>query len=145
MNVRLLLAIVLLCSTYVFGQKPLIEANCANQTIAAFTSAMDLGAHAVHLHVTSENDQFKLTSGVLLSDIIIGLEWHTKSYTRYEIKYIINQEKSPTYAADSKALYELLDSYIPMSRVTIRSSDFKTLKYWKKNYPKVKLAAIANH
>lgn len=141
---RLYLAIILLNGFSIYGQKPLIEATCSDQTIAAFTSAMDLGAHAVHLHVVAENAQFKLTSGVLLSDIIIGLEWYTKSFTRYEIKYIVNLQKSPTYTTDSKALYELLDSYIPMSRVTIRSKDYKTLKYWKKNYPKVKLAAVAN-
>jgi glycerophosphoryl diester phosphodiesterase len=127
-----------------FGQRLQVEANCSDQLMSSFTSAMDSGADAIHLHVLSDNNKFTLTSGLILIDVIKAAERHTKSYTRYEIKYIINLQKSPNYINEARALYILLDSYIPMERITIRSSDFKILKYWNKTHPEIKLAAVSN-
>lgn len=138
--------IFILISTSCIGQNFQVHAKSNSQSVDSFTKMMDAGAHAIHIEVTF-NNQYKLTvdSALLLSDVVKALEWHTKSYTRYEIKYIIELQKSTHYQQESKALHDLLDAYIPLSRVTIYSDDFKILKYWKKNYPQIKLAAYINN
>ena len=92
-----------------------------------------------------ENKRPILSSGILLSDVIKALEWHTKSYTRYEIRYVIELVRSPDYVLESKTIHDLIDQYIPMKRITIQSEDFRILKYWKKNYPEIELLAFINN
>ena len=123
-----------------------VQVKPETQTIETFTQMMDEGAYAIHLEVTlNENNQPVVGSAQLLSNVVKKLEWHTKSYTRYEIKYIIELKKSTDYMLESKAVHDLLDSYIPLSRVTIQSEDFQILQYWKKNYPEVKISVFINN
>jgi len=140
---KLAFSFLLICQ-YAHAQKPIVEATCRAQTIESYTDAMDQGAHAIHLVLQYSNANFKVASGQKLSDAIKAIEWHTKSYTRYEVKYILYISTSKEYKFESKSLFEMVDSYIPMDRVTIRSSDLNILKYWGKNYPEVKLAIIDN-
>ena len=142
MKIPVFIGIFVLISTGCIGQDFQVHAKSDDQSIASFTKMMDAGAHALHIGVIS-NDQNQLIvdSVLLLRDVVKALEWHTKSYTRYEIKYIIELQKSPAYQKESKAIHDLLDEYIPLKRVTIHSADFKILKYWKKNYPQIKLSA----
>ena len=137
MKIPVLVGIFVLISTACISQDFQVHAKPDSQAIEAFTKMMDAGAHALHIEVTSnEKSQLEVGSTLPLSDVIKALEWHTKSYTRYEIKYIIELQKSSTYQKESKAVHDLLDEYIPLDRVTIHSDDFKILKYWKKNYSK---------
>lgn len=140
-HLTVFVGIFLLISTTSIGQDFQVQAKSASQSIESFTEMMDNGAHALHIGVTfNEQDQLIVDSVLLLSDVVKALEWHTKSYTRYEIKYIIELQKSIGYQKESKAVHDLLDEYIPLKRVTIHSGDLKILKYWKKNYPKMKLS-----
>lgn len=89
----------------------------------------------------------------LLKDVIVAIEDHIKSYTRYEVDYNIEIKSSP--GGDNKfhpspeefsdLVYNLLDEYLPMERVVIQSFDFRVLKYWHKKYPAVRLAALVEN
>lgn len=89
----------------------------------------------------------------LLRDVIVEVEDHIKSFTRYEVDYNIEIKSSPD--GDDKfhpkpevfsdMVYDLLDQYLPMSRVVIQSFDFRVLKYWHQKYPKVRLAALVEN
>lgn len=86
----------------------------------------------------------------LLSDVIKETERHLKNYTQYEVDYLIelkSNEKgdginNPSPKAFSDMVYEVLDSYLPMSRVVIQSFDFRILRYWNETYPDVRLSAL---
>lgn len=89
----------------------------------------------------------------LLTDAIVAIETHIKSYTKYEVDYNIEIKSLP--AGDdrfhpkpevfSKMVYELIDQYLPMDRVVIQSFDFRVLKYWHTHYPQVRLAALVEN
>ncbi len=128
-----------------FCQAFQVQAKSENQAIEFFTQMMDEGAHGVLLKINMSESNQLMVDSTLLSDVIKALEWHTKSYTRYEIKYIIELGKSSAYAQVSKAVYDLLDQYIPLRRVTIQSRDFRILKYWKRHYPEIKLSVLINN
>jgi glycerophosphoryl diester phosphodiesterase len=86
----------------------------------------------------------------LLKDVIIAVEDHIKNFTQYEVDYNVEIKSSPE--GDTKfhpkpeefsdMVYNLLDQYLPMSRVVIQSFDFRVLKYWHKKYPEVRLAVL---
>ncbi len=88
----------------------------------------------------------------LLSDVIVAVENHIKSYTQYEVDYNIeikSTEKGddkfhPKPAEFSDLVYNLLDEYLPMNRVIIQSFDFRVLKYWHEKYPEIKLGAVVS-
>lgn len=96
-----------------------------------------------------EQEKMKVTKP-LLSDVIIAIEDHIKSYTQYEVDYNIeiktgedgdNQfHPSPTEFSD--LVYNLLDEYLPLERIIIQSFDFRVLKYWHEKYPNIRLAAL---
>lgn len=89
----------------------------------------------------------------LLRDVIAAVEDHIKSYSLYEVDYSI--EIKSTKAGDNKLhpapeefsdiVYQLIDQYLPWERVVIQSFDFRVLKYWKKKYPHVRLAALVEN
>lgn len=89
----------------------------------------------------------------LLQDVIVAIEDHIRSYTRYEVDYNIEIKSSPegdnkfhpTPEVFSDMVYQLLDEYLPMNRVVIQSFDFRVLKYWHKKYPHVRLAALVEN
>src|SRR5690606_28163258 len=89
----------------------------------------------------------------LLRDVIVAVEDHIKSYTRYEVDYNIEIKSSPDGDGQyhpgpeefSDLVYDLLDQYLPMERVVIQSFDFRVLKYWHKKYPHVRLAALVEN
>ena len=123
-----------------------IQAKPTTQTIEAFTEMMDQGAHAIHLEVgTDENNELIVSPAILLSNAIKALEWHTKSYTRFEIEYVIELRTSANYLQESKAVHDLLDQYISLERVVVQSENLKILKYWKKHYPQLKLCLFINN
>ncbi|HEX5169464.1 MAG TPA: glycerophosphodiester phosphodiesterase family protein [Cyclobacteriaceae bacterium] len=99
-------------------------------------------------------EQEKLAlSKPLLQDVIVAIEDHIKSITRYEVDYSIEIKSSPEGDNEfhpgpeefSDLVYNLLDEYLPMERVVIQSFDFRVLKYWHKKYPAVRLAALVEN
>jgi glycerophosphoryl diester phosphodiesterase len=146
MRFILVISLSLTLSQLAFSQVFQVQAKPKRPTPETITKMMDLGVHAIHLEVImNEKDQLVIDSGELLSDVLKAMEWHTKSYTRYEIKYVIELKHSPNYLQESIAVHDLLDAYIPLSRITIQSENFKVLKFWNKKYPKIQLAALINN
>ncbi|HNP96232.1 MAG TPA: glycerophosphodiester phosphodiesterase [Cyclobacteriaceae bacterium] len=93
------------------------------------------------------------TTKPLLSDVIVAIEDHIKSYTRYEVDYNIEIKSDeegdnkfhPDPATFSDMVYELVDQYLPLERVVIQSFDFRVLKYWHEKYPDIRLAALVEN
>lgn len=86
----------------------------------------------------------------LLSDVIVAVENHIKSFTRYEVDYNIeiksmpegDNKFHPRPEAFSDLVFNLVDQYLPLDRVVIQSFDFRVLKYWHEKHPEVRLAAL---
>lgn len=93
------------------------------------------------------------TTKPLLSDVIVAIEDHIKSYTRYEVDYNIEIKSDeegdnkfhPDPATFSDMVYELVDQYLPLERVVIQSFDFRVLRYWHEKYPDIRLAALVEN
>ena len=89
----------------------------------------------------------------LLSDVIIAVENHIKNFSTYEVDYNIeikslpasDNKFHPTIEEYSELVFSLVDQYIPLERVVIQSFDFRVLKYWHKNHPEVRLAALVEN
>ena len=89
----------------------------------------------------------------LLSDVIVAVENHIKSYASYEVDYNIeikstpsgDKKNHPTVEEYSDLVYTLVDQYLPLERVVIQSFDFRVLKYWHKKYPQIRLAALVEN
>lgn len=89
----------------------------------------------------------------LLIDVIAAVEDHIKSFSTYEVDY--NIEIKSAKAGDNKfhpapevysdLVYQVVSQYLPLERVVIQSFDFRILKYWKKKYPAVRLAALVEN
>lgn len=90
------------------------------------------------------------TNKPLLSEVIKEVERHVKNFTQYEVDYLIeikSTEKGddinhPEPGQFSDLVYEVIDAYLPLSRVVIQSFDFRVLKYWHETYPEVRLSAL---
>ena len=86
----------------------------------------------------------------LLQDVIVAVEDHIRSFTRYEVDYNIEIKSSPEGDGKehppveeySDLVYTLLDEYLPMNRVVIQSFDMRVLQYWHKKYPEVRLSLL---
>ncbi len=93
------------------------------------------------------------TTKPLLSDVIVSVENHIRSFTRYEVDYNIeiksmpegDNKFHPTPQVFSDLVYKLIDDYLPLDRVVIQSFDFRVLKYWHDKYPEVRLAALVEN
>lgn len=89
----------------------------------------------------------------LFSDVIVAVENHIKSYTKYEVDYNIEIKSEPegdnkfhpTPKVFSDLVYNLIDQYLPLDRVVIQSFDFRVLQYWHEKYPEVRLAALVEN
>ncbi|HKZ36212.1 MAG TPA: glycerophosphodiester phosphodiesterase family protein [Chryseolinea sp.] len=89
----------------------------------------------------------------LLSDVIVAVETHIKSYASYEVDYNIEIKSTPsgdkkfhpTVEEYSDLIYNLVDQYIPLERLVIQSFDFRVLKYWHQKYPQIRLAALVEN
>lgn len=89
----------------------------------------------------------------LLRDVIVAVEDHIRSVTRYEVDYNIEIKSSPdgdnkehpSVETFSDLVYELLDQYLPLDRIVIQSFDFRVLRYWHTKYPHVRLAALVEN
>src|SRR4051812_27929058 len=89
----------------------------------------------------------------LLTDVIIAVETHIKSFSKYEVDYSIEIKSTqegdgkfhPNPAEFSDMVYNLIDQYLPWDRVVIQSFDFRVLKYWHEKYPTVRLAALVDN
>lgn len=94
-----------------------------------------------------------ITTKPLLSEVIIAVENHIKSYTQFEVNYNIEIKSSedgddqyhPAPAEFSDMVYTLLDEYLPMERIIIQSFDYRVLRYWHEKYPHIKLAALVEN
>jgi glycerophosphoryl diester phosphodiesterase len=93
------------------------------------------------------------TSKPLLKDVIVSVEDHIKSFSRYEVDYNIEIKSDPkgdnsfhpTPEEFSDLLLKMLDEQLPMQRVVIQSFDFRVLRYIQKKYPDVRLAALVEN
>jgi glycerophosphoryl diester phosphodiesterase len=89
----------------------------------------------------------------LLSDVIVAVEDHIRSFTRYEVDYNIeikstpegDNKHHPPVEVFSDLVYELIDQYLPLERIVIQSFDFRVLRYWHTKYPHVRLAALVEN
>jgi glycerophosphoryl diester phosphodiesterase len=99
-----------------------------------------------------EQEKMK-TMKPLLSDVMIAVENHIKSFSRYEVDYNIeiktlpegDNKFHPTPAVFSDMVFNLIDQYLPLDRIVIQSFDFRVLKYWHTTYPQVRLAALVDN
>jgi glycerophosphoryl diester phosphodiesterase len=89
----------------------------------------------------------------LLTQVIIAVENHIKSFTQYEVDY--NIEIKTTAAGDNKfhpapqefsdLVYNTVNQYLPWERIVIQSFDPRVLKYWHTKYPHVRLALLVEN
>lgn len=89
----------------------------------------------------------------LLRDVIIAVENHIKNHTKYEVDYNIeiksdprgDDKYHPKPEEFTKLVYDLVDQYLPMSRVVIQSFDFRVLKHLHTQYPDLRTAALVEN
>jgi glycerophosphoryl diester phosphodiesterase len=99
-----------------------------------------------------DQKKFKINKP-LLSEAIVAIENHIKSFSRYEVDYNIeiksmpegDNKFHPVPAEFSDLVYNLIDQYLPWDRVVIQSFDFRVLKYWHEKHPEVRLAALVEN
>jgi len=107
---------------------------------------------------SKSNDRFEQQESVatpkpLLADVIKAVEKHVKGVTHYEVDYNIEIKSTPSgegkyhpeYKEYSDLVYNLIDQYLPWSRVVIQSFDFRVLRYWHEKHPEVRLAALVEN
>jgi glycerophosphoryl diester phosphodiesterase len=99
-------------------------------------------------------EQVKMrVSKPLLTDVIVAIEDHIRSYTQYEVDYNIeiksapedDNKFSPAPEHFSELVFNLIDQYLPWERIVIQSFDFRVLKYWHEKHPEVRLAALVEN
>ena len=89
----------------------------------------------------------------LLKDVIVAVEDHIKSFSRYEVDYNIEIKSDPkgdnvfhpTPKEFSDLVIKMLNEQLPMRRVVIQSFDFRVLQYIHENYPTLRLAALVEN
>jgi len=89
----------------------------------------------------------------LLRDVIVSVEDHIRSISRYEVDYNIEIKSDangdnkfhPSPEEFSDLVYDFLDQYLPWNRIVIQSFDFRVLKYWHEKHPEVRLAALVEN
>ncbi len=89
----------------------------------------------------------------LLAEVITAVESYIRRTTQYEVDYNIEIKSTPEgdnkYHPDieefSDLVFAVVDQYIPLDRLVIQSFDFRVLKYWRKKYPTVRLAALVEN
>jgi glycerophosphoryl diester phosphodiesterase len=89
----------------------------------------------------------------LLKDVIVAVEDHIKSFTRYEVDYNIEIKTDPkgdnlfhpSPEVFSDLVIKMIDEQLPIDRITIQSFDFRVLQYIHIQYPAVRLAALVEN
>lgn len=89
----------------------------------------------------------------LLRDVIVAVEDHVRSISRYEVDYNIEIKSDeegdnkfhPSPQEFSDLVYDFLDQYLSWDRIVIQSFDFRVLKYWHEKHPEVRLAALVEN
>jgi len=89
----------------------------------------------------------------LLKEVIVAVEDHIKSFSRYEVDYNIEIKTDPmgdnlfhpSPEEFSDLLINLLDEQLPRQRIVIQSFDFRVLKYIHQKYPDIRLAALVEN
>lgn len=89
----------------------------------------------------------------LLKDVIVAVEDHIKSFSRYEVDYNIEIKSDPkgdnvfhpSPKEFSDLVIKILNEQLPMRRVVIQSFDFRVLQYIHENYPTLRLAALVEN
>ncbi len=91
----------------------------------------------------------------LLREVLAQAETYCRTHNRTAVAYNIEIKSEPSEygvsqprpAEFSELVYSVIQSQVPLERVTLQSFDFDVLKYWQKQmlagkYGKVKLAAL---
>lgn len=91
----------------------------------------------------------------LLNEVLAQAEAYGRAHNRPAVRYTIEIKSEPSEygisqprpAEFSELVYQIIQSKVPLERVTLQSFDFEVLKYWQKQmlagkYGKVKLAAL---
>jgi glycerophosphoryl diester phosphodiesterase len=89
----------------------------------------------------------------LLRDVIVAVEDHIKSFSRYEVDYNIEIKSTketdnimhPTPEVYSDLVYNVIDQYLPWDRIVIQSFDVRVLQYWHQKHPEVRLALLVDN
>ena len=89
----------------------------------------------------------------MFKDVIVAVEDHIKSFTRYEVDYNIEIKTDPkgdnvfhpSPEVFSDLVIKMIDEQLPMQRVNIQSFDFRVLQYIHKQYPEARLAALVEN
>jgi glycerophosphoryl diester phosphodiesterase len=89
----------------------------------------------------------------LLRDVIVAVEDHIKSVTRYEVDYNLEIKSSPEGDGEFHPhveefvdrVVDLADQYLPLERVVIQSFDVRVLKYAHTKYPQIRLALLVEN
>lgn len=94
----------------------------------------------------------------LLSEVLAQAEAYCRTHNRPAVHYNIEIKSQPSEydisqlrpAEFSELVYEVIQSRVPLERITLQSFDFDVLKYWQKQmqdgkYGKVKLAALVSN
>ena len=88
-----------------------------------------------------------------LEEVIRVVEKYVRDFANYEVDYNIEIKSSPDGdsiyhpppAEYSDIVYQLVEQYLPWSRVVIQSFDIRVLKYWHSRYPHVRLALLVGN
>jgi glycerophosphoryl diester phosphodiesterase len=107
---------------------------------------------------TKENQKFPSQENMaavkpLLRDVIVAVEDHIRSFSRYEVDYNIEIKSDketdnkfhPAPEEFSDLVFTFIDEYLPWDRVVIQSFDFRVLKYWHEKHPEVRLSALVEN
>ena len=95
--------------------------------------------------------QKKFSTGKpLLSEVFKAVEGYVRDYRLSYVNYNIELKSTeawdgvfhPDVPEFSKLVYNVIDAYIPWSRVTIQSFDTRILEYFHQYYPRVRLAYL---
>ncbi len=86
----------------------------------------------------------------LLKDVIVAVEDHIKSFSRYEVDYNIEIKTDPegdnlfhpTPEVFADLVIKMLNEQLPIQRIVIQSFDFRVLRYIHQQYPQIRLAAL---
>lgn len=94
----------------------------------------------------------------LLSEVLAQAEAYCRAHNRPPVAYNIEIKSQPSEygisqlppAEFSELVYAVVQSKVPLERITLQSFDFDVLKYWQKQmqagkYGKVKLAALVSN
>ncbi|MBX2843335.1 MAG: glycerophosphodiester phosphodiesterase [Flammeovirgaceae bacterium] len=104
------------------------------------------------LNLKFPDQQSQKASKPLLEDVIISVEKYIKENDLPPVNYNIEIKSSPKGDGNfhpeipefSQLLHNVVKKHLPAERVIIQCFDFRVLKYWHREYPEYKLAALVS-